>query len=81
MKLEGSLSCPQEPSTGPYPEPDGLGPYHHGMVRPQVADGIDCLQIRRVAANTSILNMQSQTADKGRSSSLRVERGANNPLP
>jgi hypothetical protein len=27
------------------------GPCHHGMVRPQVADGGNSLQIRRVAAN------------------------------
>jgi hypothetical protein len=25
---EGSLPCSQEPSTGPYPEPDQSGPYH-----------------------------------------------------
>jgi hypothetical protein len=45
--------------------------------RPQVADGGEGLQIWRVAAN--ILNKQSQTADKGWSSSLGVGRGANNP--
>jgi hypothetical protein len=39
------------------------------------ADGIDGLQIWRVAAN--MLNMQSRTADKGRSSSLEVGRRAN----
>jgi hypothetical protein len=38
-------------------------PCHHDIVRPQVADGGDGLQIRRVAAN--ILNKQSRTADKG----------------
>jgi hypothetical protein len=27
-KPEGSLPCSQEPSTGPYPEPDNTGPYH-----------------------------------------------------
>jgi hypothetical protein len=37
-------------------------PCHHGMARPQVADGGDGLQIWRVAAN--ILNKQSRTADK-----------------
>jgi hypothetical protein len=42
-------------------------PCHHGMARPQVADGGDGLQIRRVAAN--ILNKQSRTAGKGFSSS------------
>ncbi|KAJ4430131.1 hypothetical protein ANN_22341 [Periplaneta americana] len=40
-----------------------VGPYHHGMARPQVADRRDGLQIWRVAAN--ILNKQSWTADKG----------------
>jgi hypothetical protein len=43
-------------------------PCHHGMARPQVADGGDGLQIWRVAAN--ILNKQSRTTDKGRSSSF-----------
>jgi hypothetical protein len=28
MELEGSLPCSQDPSTGPYPEPDRLSPYH-----------------------------------------------------
>jgi hypothetical protein len=28
MKLEGSLRCSQEPSTGPYPEPDQSSPCH-----------------------------------------------------
>jgi hypothetical protein len=51
-------------------------PCHHGMERPQVADGGDALQLWREAAN--ILNKQSRTADKGWSSSLGVERGANN---
>jgi hypothetical protein len=37
-------------------------PCHHGMARPQVADGGDALQIGRVAAN--ILNKQSRTADR-----------------
>jgi hypothetical protein len=49
---------------------------HHGMARPQVADGGDTLQVCRVAAN--ILDKQSRTADKGWSSSLGVGRGANN---
>jgi hypothetical protein len=43
---------------------------------PEVADGGEDLQIWRVAAN--ILNKQSQTAEKGWSSSLGVGRGANN---
>jgi hypothetical protein len=28
METEGSLPCPQEPSTGPYSEPDQSNPYH-----------------------------------------------------
>jgi hypothetical protein len=28
MELEDSLLCSQEPSTGPYPEPDQFSPYH-----------------------------------------------------
>jgi hypothetical protein len=28
MEPEGLLSCLQEPSTGPYPEPDQSSPYH-----------------------------------------------------
>jgi hypothetical protein len=51
---------------------------HHGMARPQVADGGDTLQVWRVAAN--ILNKQLPTADKGWPSSLGVGRGANNSL-
>jgi hypothetical protein len=54
-------------------------PCHHGMARPQVADGGDGLQIWRVAAN--ILNKKSRTADKGWCSSLGVEHGANNSSP
>jgi hypothetical protein len=54
-------------------------PCHHGMARPQVADGGEDLQICRVAAN--ILNKQSRTADKGWPSSLGVGRGANNSPP
>jgi hypothetical protein len=38
-------------------------PYHHGMARPQVADGGDGLQVWRAAAN--ILNKKSRTADEG----------------
>jgi hypothetical protein len=49
---------------------------HHDMARPQVADGGDAFQFWRAAEN--ILNKQSRTADKGRSSGLRVGRGANN---
>jgi hypothetical protein len=54
-------------------------PCHHGMARPQVADGRDSLQIWRVAAN--ILNKQSRTADKGWFSSLGVGLEANNCSP
>jgi hypothetical protein len=54
-------------------------PCHHGMARPQVADGGNGLQIWRVAEN--ILNKQSRTADKGWSSSLGFGRGANNSSP
>jgi hypothetical protein len=28
MEPEGSLPCSQEPSIGPYPEPDQSSPYH-----------------------------------------------------
>jgi hypothetical protein len=28
METEGSLPWSQEPSTGPYPEPDQSSPYH-----------------------------------------------------
>jgi hypothetical protein len=54
-------------------------PCHHGMARPQVADGGEDLQIWRVAVN--ILNKQSRTTDKGWPSSLGVGRGANNSSP
>jgi hypothetical protein len=49
------------------------------MAHPKVADGGEGLRIRRVAAN--ILSKQSRAADKGWSSSLGVERGANYPSP
>jgi hypothetical protein len=51
-------------------------PCHHGMERPQVADGGDGLQIWRVAAN--VLNKKSRTANTGWSYSLVVGRGAKN---
>jgi hypothetical protein len=54
-------------------------PCHHGMVRPQVADGEDGLQTWRIAAN--IMNKQSLTADKGWPSSLGVGRGADHSSP
>jgi hypothetical protein len=49
--------------------------FHHHMACPQVADGGDGLQVSRVAAN--ILKKQSQTANKGWSSSLEIWHGAN----
>jgi hypothetical protein len=49
------------------------GSRHHGMPRPQVADGGDGLQIWRVTVN--ILNKQSRTSDRGWSSSLGFGRG------
>jgi hypothetical protein len=57
----------------------GGSPCHHSMVCPRVADGRDGLQLWRLAVN--ILNKQPWTNDKGRSSSLGVGRGANNPSP
>jgi hypothetical protein len=56
-----------------------MGPCHHGMVRPQVADGGDSLQIWMVAANVS--NKRSRTAESGWYSNLGVEREANNSSP
>jgi hypothetical protein len=50
------------------PEHKYVGPCHHGMECPLVGDGSDGFQMWRVAA----------TADKGWSSTLRVEWGANN---
>jgi hypothetical protein len=47
------------------------------MVRPQVANGGEGLQIWRVAAN--ILNNELRTAGKGWPSSLRVGRGLTTP--
>jgi hypothetical protein len=52
------------------------GSRQHDTARPQVANGRDGLQMWRVAVN--ILNKQSRTADKGRSSSLGAGRGAKN---
>ena len=37
MEPEGSLPHSQEPATCPYPWL--VGPCHHGMARPRVADG------------------------------------------
>jgi hypothetical protein len=55
-----------------------VGPCHHGMARPQVADG-GTAPIWRVAVNK--LNKQPRTADEGWFSSLGFGRGANNPSP
>ena len=55
-----------------------MGPCHHGMALPQVADG-GTASIWRVAANKS--NKQSRTDDEGWSSSLGVGRNANNTSP
>jgi hypothetical protein len=52
---------------------------HHGMARPQVAEGGDALQVWRVAAD--ILNKKSRTAYKGWSFRLGVGRGAKNSSP
>jgi hypothetical protein len=54
-------------------------PCHHGMTRPQVADGGDVLQIWRVASN--ILNKQPRPAGKECFSGLGVGRGANISSP
>jgi hypothetical protein len=45
-----------------------VGPCHHSMARPWIANGGDGLQIWRVTTN--ILNKQSREAEKGWSSSL-----------
>ena len=58
--------------------PCEVGPCHHGMARPQVADGGTASDME-VAANK--LNKQSRIADEGWSSSLGVGRGANNACP
>jgi hypothetical protein len=48
---------------------------HHGMACPQVADGG---MASNMEVGVNILNHQSQTADKGWSSTLGVGRDANN---
>jgi len=60
-------------------QPCYVGPCHHGMARPSVADGGDGLQIWSVAAK--ILITQSRTVDKGRSSRSGVGRGTNDSSP
>ena len=56
-----------------------VGPCHHSMASTQVADGGTASDMGGVAANK--LNKQSRTADKGWSSSLGVEGGANHASP
>jgi hypothetical protein len=57
-----------------------VGPCHHGMARPQVADGDKRPPILRVAVNK--LNKQPRAAnEEGWPSSLGVGRGAHNPSP
>jgi hypothetical protein len=53
------------------------GPYHYGIALSRVED--ERPPVWRVPAK--ILNKQSRTADKGRSSSLGVGRVANNSSP
>jgi hypothetical protein len=66
-----------------YPVPDSniIPSYecsrHHGEACPRLADG--GFPTRKVPAN--VLDKQSRTADKGCSSSLRIEREANNSSP
>jgi hypothetical protein len=52
-------------------------PCHHGMARPQVADGGDGLQIWRVAA--IILNKKSRSANREWLCILKRWAGADNP--
>jgi hypothetical protein len=52
-------------------------PRHHGMTRPQVADGGDGLQTCRVAA--IIFNKQSRTAKRGSFCRLEGWAWAENP--
>jgi hypothetical protein len=55
-----------------------VGPCHHGMARPQVADGGTASYME---GSLNKLNKQPRTADEGWPSSLGVGRGANNPSP
>jgi hypothetical protein len=52
--------------------PVNMVPCHHGMARPQVADGGDSRKERKIAVK--VLTKQSRTAEKGRSFSLIVGR-------
>jgi hypothetical protein len=51
-----------------------VGPFHHGMPRPRVANRGDGLQIWREAAN--VLYKQTWEADIGWSSSLRANNSS-----
>ena len=51
------------------------------MARPQVADGGTASNMVASCEYSYILNKQSRTADKGRSSILGVGRGADNSSP
>jgi hypothetical protein len=68
MEPEGSLPCSQEPCD--------VDLCHHSMVCHCVMDGDYGLHVWWVAVN--IMNKQSQTADKGWSSTLEVGQEVNN---
>jgi hypothetical protein len=77
METDTSTIVHPKPNTITNSEPFHVKwvPCHHGMARPQVADGEDGLQMYWVEANT--LNKHSWTADKVWSSNLGVRLGAN----
>jgi len=52
-----------------------MGPCHHGMARPEGADGGTASNMED---SCEYINKQLQTADKGWTSSLGVGRDANN---
>jgi len=58
---------------------DKWGSCHHGMARPQVADGGTASNAEGICKN--ILSKQLRTANKGWSSSLGVGQSANNSSP
>jgi hypothetical protein len=58
--------------------PEYVGPCHHGMARPQVADGGDDLQISTVAAYWII---RRAATDTGWSSNVGIGRGSSNSSP
>jgi hypothetical protein len=55
-----------------------VGPCHHGMARPQVADGEDGLQIWGGGVAANISNKQLRTTDKWQSSILSVSENGEN---